>query len=352
MRPDALDRLLLDACQRDFPLVERPYAALAERLGTDEKELLRRMAALREAGLIRRLSAIFDSSALGYRSVLLAFRLTPDELEPGARRVQEHPGITHHYERDHPFNLWSTLTVPPGCDLNAHAAALAVLTGAARWLFLPALRVFKIGVNFAMSDTVTEKPSDSAAVSPRMGAASDRFFSGRDKDAVRLLQTDLPVAAEPFRALIEMRDAPESAREFTPAALLESAREFLDAGVMRRYAAVLGHHAAGYTHNIMSAWSVPPEQAGEAGARMAGIAGISHCYQRPAHPPDWPYTHFCMLHARDAGEAQGILDRIADETGLREYAALRSVREFKKTRMLYFTGAVEEWEKQHLQNKK
>jgi siroheme decarboxylase len=324
---DVVDRHLLDECQSAFPLVERPYAEIATRIGCAEEEVLQRIETLRAAGLIRRISAIFDSNTLGYQSVLLAFEIPPERLESAAQQIAQHPGITHHYQRGHAFNLWSALTVPSDADLHRTAETLANVAQATRWLFLPTVRVFKIGVNFPMSD---EAPAPTA---PR---PTSNFIppplSEHHREAVRLLQTDLPVTSEPFRVLIETT----SKNAFTPQTLLQYAHEFIDNQIMRRYASVLGHQAAGYAHNLLTAWNIPETQSIEMGKRMASVAGVSHCYQRMPHPPDWPYTHFAMLHARTENEAQGMVEQVATATGIHDYAVLKTLKEFKKTRMLYF----------------
>src|SRR3954469_9845725 len=63
---DDADRTLCDLIQNDFPVVARPYAALGERLGESEQEVLERIARLRRDRIIRQISAIFDKRRPGY----------------------------------------------------------------------------------------------------------------------------------------------------------------------------------------------------------------------------------------------------------------------------------------------
>src|SRR3982074_1805620 len=72
-----LDRELLNAVQWDFPLTDRPYAALSERLGVTHDDVLARVAHLKDAGVLRQLSAIFDTRALRYNSALVADKIDP-----------------------------------------------------------------------------------------------------------------------------------------------------------------------------------------------------------------------------------------------------------------------------------
>ena len=112
---DDLDSRLLNLIQEEVPLVERPFAAIAEKLGTDEPEVLARMAAMKGGPhpIIRQISAIFDTKALGYKSSLVAARIAPERLAEAAEVINRHPGVSHNYQRNHAYNLWYTVAVPP-----------------------------------------------------------------------------------------------------------------------------------------------------------------------------------------------------------------------------------------------
>ena len=115
---DDLDAQLLDRIQTELPLVERPYAALAEAIGSDEETVLERVAALREQKVIRQISAIFDSRRLGYRGMLVAARTPEARQDEAAAVFSSHPGVSHNYLREHDLNLWFTLTVSPRSQLG------------------------------------------------------------------------------------------------------------------------------------------------------------------------------------------------------------------------------------------
>ena len=157
---------------------------------------------------------------------------------------------------------------------------------------------------------------------------------------MRATQGDLPVVAEPF--------AP-AARELgmDVGVLLDHLAGMRDRGLLRRVAAILFHRRAGFSANGMGVWKVPEERIFEIGPRMAAFRGISHCYQRPTYA-DWPYQIFTMAHGRSKEECDAILDAIADEIGcIEERATLYSSTEFKKVRLLYFTDAFRNWEREH-----
>lgn len=334
---DQVDRALLDRAQAALPLLPRPFAALGDLLGIPEAEVLGRLRRLTEAGVLRQLSAIFDTARLGYRSTLVAASVPPERLAPAAAAVGAHPGVSHVYERDHAWNLWFTLAVPPDSRLGLEATAvhLATLAGCDRHRLLPALRVFKIGVRLDMEEGgggAREAPG--APAGPPCVAGWSSAEAARA--AVRALQEPLALVPEPFAG-------PAAAAGVSVDALLAEARAFLGAGVMRRFAALLHHRRAGFSANAMGVWVVPQARVAEAGATMAAFRAVSHCYQRPTFP-DWPYSLFTMVHARSREACTEVLASIARATGTTEHAALWTRREFKKVRLRYFTPEYEAWE--------
>ena len=126
---DDLDRELLNAVQWDFPLEPRPYAVLGDRLGIPEPEVRARVAKVKDAGVLRQLSAIFDTRALGYTSALVAAKVDPDRIDDAAAVVSKHPGVSHNYKRNHAYNLWYTVAVPPGDSLQEHVDVLHRTSG-------------------------------------------------------------------------------------------------------------------------------------------------------------------------------------------------------------------------------
>ena len=333
---DELDNALLNELQWNFPLDARPFDLLADRLGVTTETVIGRIEKVKAAGVLRQLSAIFDTRALGYKSSLVAAKVDPDRIDQAALRLNEHPGVSHNYKRNHEFNLWYTLAVPPDDSFDDHVAVLHKVSEAESTRVLPTLKLFKIGVKLDM--TGKQKPSDKTEVEEN--ERPDIWIRTQappldqiEIQAVRVLQEDLPVIREPF-------EAEAAAIGISGAELLELARDFLRRKIMRRFAAVMNHRSAGFKANAMAVWKVEEPQVEEVGYRMAEFAAVSHCYRRPTYP-DWPYSIFTMLHGRNAREIEQAVQAISEETGVREYALLWSVKEYKKVRVRYFT---EEWD--------
>jgi len=336
---DDLDRELLNAVQWDFPLDARPFAVLATRLGVDEPTVRARVAKVKEAGVLRQLSAIFDTRALGYQSSLVAAKYPDDRLFDAAAVVGGHPGVSHNYRRSHAFNLWFTLAVEPGARLGLQETVdvLADATGAESMRLLPTLKLFKINVQLDMTGT---QAAASKAAPPAPPIRGDGVLpSEDDRRFIRILQRDLPAVAAPF-------DLWGAEAGVDPDELLERAHTFVERAYMRRFAAVLNHRRAGFGANGMAVWRVPEDDLERVGPQMAAFRSVSHCYRRPTYP-DWPYSIFTMVHARSKELCEEVIEAIALETGYTDpgaRAVLYSTYEFKKIRLVYYTPAYRRWE--------
>jgi DNA-binding Lrp family transcriptional regulator len=335
---DSIDKDLLNLIQREFPLEREPFEAIGRDLGLPGDEVIRRIDALKRGRVIRQISAIFDTRVLGYQSSLVAARIPPEKLNSAAKAINSHPGVSHNYERNNEFNLWYTVAVPPDSRLGLEGTVevLHKISGAEKTRTLPTLKLFKIGVTLDMREGATAKKE-----APQYGEtdrqSADRNISEDDKAAIRALQEDVPLTPRPFD--LWGRQVGLSSEE-----LLERAYDLQGRKIMRRFSAVLYHRKAGFRANAMGVWVVPPERVDEVGNVFAQYQAVSHCYQRPVYE-DWPYALFSMVHGRTEAECESVLDAMAAETGLTERASLYSTREYKKTRVRYFTPEMEAWEK-------
>jgi DNA-binding Lrp family transcriptional regulator len=340
---DDIDRELLNALQWDFPVVAAPYAALGERLGISEAEVLRRTRRVKESGVLRQLSAIFDTRALGYSSALVAARIDADHIDEAAAVISRHPGVSHNYKRNHSYNLWYTLAVPPGEDFDQHLDALHAESGALVTRKLPTLKLYKIGVKLDMTgNTAADAKAEVLAhEKPERREVMDAPELGDwDIAGICIAQEDLPLVERPFAQQA-------AAIGGTEEALLATLQSFKDRKLMRRFAAVMNHRSAGFKANAMGVWAVPEEQLEVIGPQMAGFAAVSHCYKRPTYE-DWPYTVFTMVHGRTGKDCEATIDAIRQETGIDEYDLLWSIKEYKKVRLRYYGPEWDEWRAEHL----
>jgi DNA-binding Lrp family transcriptional regulator len=337
---DELDKRLLNLLQGSFPLEPRPYARLGEIAGVTEDEVLARTQRLLDERIIRQITPIFDTRVLGYKSMLVAARVDPGHPWRAAKAINAHPGVTHNYLRNHEFNMWFTIAVEADSRLGLDGTleVLAREAGATSMRQLPTLRLFKIRMDLEM-EKGTQALASAPAVVEDYREPEPAELSELDLSVIRSLQGDMPLVPQPY--------APAAADiGIDERHLLDHLESMRERHALRRVAAILYHRRAGFSANGMGVWKVPEDRVLELGPRMASFRGISHCYQRPTYS-DWPYSVFTMAHGRSKAECDAILDAIAEETGVDERATLYSSTEFKKVRMLYFTGDFERWEREH-----
>lgn len=146
--PGELERALLDGFQRDFPLTPAPFAAIAERLGTDEATVLDLLGRLQADGAISRVGAVVAPHRAGW-STLAAMRVPEAHLEEVAALVSSFPEVNHNYEREHRLNLWFVVAAPSRARVQGvlaeieHRTCLAVLD-------LPLEEAFRLDLGFAL----------------------------------------------------------------------------------------------------------------------------------------------------------------------------------------------------------
>lgn len=323
---DSIDKELLNEIQQSFPMVIRPFHEIAKRYGLSPEETMQRIQKLKKSGILRQLSAIFDTRKLGYKSALIAMEIEPSKLEYVANQINRHPGVSHNYERANKFNLWFTLATPPNSNLKDELDKFSKLAGIKNVRMLPTIKLFKIGVKLEMVDDKKKevKPSEEKKKIRNI----DFSPTEEDKEFIRQLQKDLEITERPFL---------EAANKLkiTEEQLFEKARYYEEIGVMRRFAAILRHRDVGFLANGMIVWKVPEERIEEVGEKLGAFPQISHCYQRPTYP-DWQYNVFSMIHCKGAKEAEEMTKTIQKHINVPEYQILFSTREFKKTRVEYF----------------
>jgi len=330
-----MENELLFEMQNAFPMIERPFKAVAEKLNSTEEEVLSLVQKLKDEKIIRQTSAIFDTKRLGYRSSLVAFKVDEDKIDQAAEIINAHPGVSHNYLRNHDYNIWFTMAVAPDSKLGLERTIeiLKERTGAEDAIILPTLKMFKISVKM---DTTGKRAKKEKV---KKLAHKEIELTPQHIAVIKELQKDIKITSEPFKNSIQKLGM--SYDEF-----FKIANELKESGVMRRFATILNHRKAGFSANAMSVWSVPEEKGEEIGKLLAEFSAVSHCYLRPKFD-NWPYNLFAMVHAKTQQECDTLIEEMAKETGLSEYSKLYSSAEFKKQRLVYFDDAFKEWEREN-----
>lgn len=154
-------------------------------------------------------------------------------------------------------------------------------------------------------------------------------LSEREKKIVRVIQNGIPLVSRPYRAMAAQIDMSEEE-------LLAAVEDLLRRGIIRRLGAAVRHQDLGYVANAMIVWQVPEDRIDEVGGIMAAFPEVTHCYRRPARPPDWPYNLFTMVHGRKREDCLEIASRLSAASGIDTYRPIFSTAELKKSSMKYF----------------
>jgi DNA-binding Lrp family transcriptional regulator len=284
-------------------------------------------------GLVRRFGGIFDSRRLGYKSILCALDVSPEQLEEKAAIISAHPGVTHCYERSlrdgtcgmYP-SLWFTLAVlHDRYDDEITALQSAIGNRQSKFYELPALRRFKIDVVFNLDATGSHPPVTVEGVVPDVVPME---FSKAEKALVRAIDQQIPLVEQPFAAVAEQIGQSEEW-------VLSTLRTWKEQGILRRIGAVLYHREAGLKDNAMCVWPVEPADLSRAGTCVASRPEVTHCYQRPRLDV-FPFDLYAMIHTASRAETEALFEDISESCGLSGGELFASGREFKKSSMQYF----------------
>lgn len=145
---DEVDRVIINEIQSDFPIAPRPYHELGRRLKLSEAEVLDRVKRLKEEGIIRRIGGNFSSKRLDFTSTLCAAKVPEEKMDRFVHVVNSYPGVTHNYLRDHDYNVWFTFIAQSMLHIEKALKEISEATGINEIINLPAVRQFKIKVDF------------------------------------------------------------------------------------------------------------------------------------------------------------------------------------------------------------
>ncbi|MCP4681283.1 MAG: Lrp/AsnC family transcriptional regulator [Desulfobacterales bacterium] len=145
---DEKDKKILNEIQSDFPITSRPFLELGKRLNLSELEVLESVKRLKADGVIRRIGGNFHSSRLNFTSTLCASKVPEDKIEHFVNVVNRYPGVTHNYLRRDAYNIWFTFIAEDMDHIETALGKIASETGVTEILNLPAVKMFKIKVDF------------------------------------------------------------------------------------------------------------------------------------------------------------------------------------------------------------
>lgn len=320
--PEIIEKIqtdLLDVIQTDFPIEERPFKAIGNRIGLTEKDVLNALQSLKDKKILRRLGPVFELRKLGYVSTLVAVEVNKEQVSALSDAIQKINEITHNYLRDHTLNMWFTITARNKEVRDDIITWVRGYPGVIRILDLPVVSVFKINAVFGV------KSKSNVHISTENNF-HNKPLTSFEQDIVRALQEDFPLVERPFRAIAGALNNDESD-------IIKHVQQWLSDRTIRRFGARLNHRLAGYTCNLLAAWKGPHLES--LGKIFAEFPEITHCYLRKSHT-DWPYELFTMIHAKSEKEMSDSIVKMKNFAQGAEIVTLKTLKELKKTSMKYF----------------
>lgn len=301
---DDADFSLLNDYQQSFPLVSRPYRAIAADLGLNEPEVLERLSRLCDLGAVRRIGAVFTPGAIGV-GCLAAMAVPSRRLVDVASMVNAHEAVNHNYEREHSLNLWFVATAINDSALNRVLADIEARSGLAVMRF-PLIEPYHIDLGFDLRTGLSRSDR------PRRVHPVPARIDEEDWRMIGALEAGLPLSPNPFALLARMAGVAEGT-------MLRRLAEWRKQGEVRRFGVVVGHRALGYRANAMVVWDIPDRQVGVVGRALAREPGVNLCYRRQRMASQWPFNLYCMVHGRSRDSVSQQLAQISDRLSLTRF---------------------------------
>lgn len=325
LTPDVIRNRLLEEWQRNLPLVERPFEAIARSLGVPEIGVIEGFKELQKRGQISRVGCVVRPNTIG-ASTLAAVAAPDDEASSVAQIISAEHGVNHVYLRENGWNIWFVVTGPDRAYVDQALRRISQVTNL-RALDLRLEHAYHIDLGFPLN----------APPGPRHPPSVDlhRKHDGLaicegDRELVQVLTTGLPLVATPFSEIASHLGRTEKE-------ILDRLKHLLEAGIIPRIGAIVRHRALGWASNAMAVWNVPIEDIDRAGMSLGRAPGVTLCYRRSRYEREWPYNLYCMVHARTRQEALSTLAAASKSAGLEglPHEVLFSKRCFKQTGAMF-----------------
>lgn len=305
---DDLSSSLLDSYQRNFPITSRPFADMAEQLNCSEPDVLTKLLALKDSGMLTRIGPVFDHKRAG--ASLLAAVSVPSELtEKVAAQINEYEEVNHNYGREHSYNLWFVVTAPTPKFLDLILDDMEKTIGFPI-LRLPMEKAYHIDLGFHVGDRKTDRPftqhlhntnNRESGEKIRLIESGDVLSDYLQQRLRELIQDGFPLTRKPFERLSQTLSQyqGEECSAVTELQVIDTLNYWVQSGLIKRIGLITNHHKLGYKENAMVVWNIPEDQTDRIGKIFKESGLVSLCYKRRRQLPEWPYNLYCMIHSRD-----------------------------------------------------
>ncbi len=296
--PVNLTDLMLEAFQRDFPLVRAPFFEIGQRLNADEHDVLTACAALVERGIVARIGGVVRPNTLA-ASTLAAVAVPHASADAVATAISGLEGVNHVYLRENAVNIWFVATGPDRPFIDATLRAVAHVSGQPV-LDLSLEQAFHIDLGFPLTG--------GAKASATVPELNYHPVAG-DRDLAQIVASGIPLEQRPFRSIGAKLGLSEEA-------VISRLEHLLRSGVVKRFGLIVRHRALGWRSNAMVVWDLPDRDVEDKARPLAACDGINLCYRRRRCAPVWPYNLYCMIHAKSRETALLLLQQASRAAGL------------------------------------
>jgi DNA-binding Lrp family transcriptional regulator len=266
---------------------------------------------------------LYDAAKLGGAFTLAALQVPENKFKTISDIVNHFPQVAHNYRREHTLNMWFVVACDKKEEIKTTLKTIETKTGLTVYNF-PKHREFYIGLWLTLNQD--------GAVSTKSFQKAAQLHSGMmvideiDRAIINATQAGLPLIKAPYVAIAEQISS-------TAVTVMTRLKRMLQKGVIRRIGIVPNHYKLGLKANGMSVWRVPDVHIGKLGNTIGALDFVSHAYERPCHPPLWPYNLFAMVHGQNKAEVTQKVAKIVAILGEEclEYDVLFSSAILKKT---------------------
>jgi len=315
----ALQQVMINHFQKDFPLCEQPFQEIAKLLGHSEQQVLVAIKDLHQQGVLSRVGPVFDHKKAG-ASTLAAIAAPFEQIDKIAKIVNQFEQVNHNYAREHDYNLWFVVTASDPMALAETLQEIELLTGLPI-LVLPMEASYHIDLGFKIDFSKCAQKQEQKAVNrittktvkTSMTPANNRICLKQNQQTFlrNIIEKGLPTLARPFDEIAETLG-------ISTTQIIEQISQWQHSGLIRRFGLIVKHRKLGYNANAMVVWNIPNEYVDVIAGQLSKFDEVSLCYRRPRRSPDWHYNLFCMIHGTDRNVVLAQIAQITQQI-LNEY---------------------------------
>ncbi len=336
--PDVEEKIITEL-QAGLAITDSPFNDLAEKLGIEKAILFEAANRLVKAGVIREISPVFNARKIGYSSTLVAVSVSDMVVPDLVKRINSFAGVSHNYARQHKFNIWFTLTVPnsiAGADpFEPVLSSLKDDFPIDEIMSLPSRKMYKLKVQFGKKSASGDLPHSSFDLHSLSAVSEPLIVSEEQKQMIRELQKGIPIVERPYEAIAKAANSALGEDSFDSGTIVDLLNSWKRQGAIRRIAGRVRHKKVGYLANAMVVFRVEPADIDNAGAALAEMPCVSHCYHRSTNDL-WHYNLYAMTHAKTETELKKAIGKMIDLIKPQKYEQLYTLMEYKKESVKYF----------------